>query len=556
MLILKLYRVRLILAFMTMFILLASCGGGTSVAGVGSGGTGSGVVTGFGSLIVDGIRRNDTGAIYTSEADQEGAATMSMTSAMLGQSAEFSYDNGGNITSVMMSPEIVGPVTAVNSTSITVLGFTITANTDATLGPVTNFVGYASLADIQATDWVEIHGLSKIDYLGNPYLQATLIVLKPAATGVRLGGIVKSYDPTAGSFMLGNETVTVASATTIRPTGMALADGQLVTVWSNSVPTTNTISASTIRIKRPALASGNVTLSGPISNFISNADFQLRNVKIDASTATMTPSSATLANGEYIVVAGSFDATTNKLTASSVTVFTSSAPTAVEVHGMVANFVSTSSFSVRGVVIDASGATVTGTGALTQLANGVFVEIHGPVVNNVVQATTVTFIALKPNLAPIGSIIEIGGIVDTYDSLTGVFTLKLLDNTTVNGSLATSTIYRNGTVSDFAVGQSASIIGPFNNNSLAAVEVVFHTGLPGAQGNMQMTGMVSNVMPNSFMLNGITIQYGNNVPIRGGGMMGPGGMKGSGGMRGGYQVNVSVSVSPNGQYTANAINFL
>ena len=66
-----------------------------------------GVVTGFGSLIVDGVRRNDGNATYSTEAQQGAAVSMPMTGAMLGHSMEFAYDASGNITSAMMSPEIV-----------------------------------------------------------------------------------------------------------------------------------------------------------------------------------------------------------------------------------------------------------------------------------------------------------------------------------------------------------------------------------------------------------------------------------------------------------------
>lgn len=75
---------------------------------------------------------------------------------------------------------------------------------------------------------------------------------------------------------------------------------------------------------------------------------------------------------------------------------------------MVANFVSVSSFTLRGVVIDASTASFTG-GTAAQLANGVFLEVHGTVANNVVHATTVQLIAITPGQAPDGSVIQGGG---------------------------------------------------------------------------------------------------------------------------------------------------
>lgn len=538
-------------ALIATLFLAAACGGGSSgsvtLSGVGSGGTGIGVVTGFGSLIVDGMRRNDAGAMYSTDAEQGFAVAMPMTGAMLGQIAEFAYDANGNITSVMMSPEIVGTVTAVAANSITVLGTTITVNTDAALGPVTSLVGYTSLAGVQVGDRVEVHGLLKADSQGKSYLQATLIVQKPAASGVRLTGVVSQYNASVGSFVLGNQTVTVGSAT-ISPAGVALANGQLVTVWSNSAPVGSVVSAATIRIKRPAPASGNVTLSGPISNYVSNSSFHIRNVTVDAGTASITPSGSSLGNDKYVVIAGSYDAVSNKLTASSVTVFTNTAPTTVEVHGMVANFVSAASFTLRGVVIDASKASFTG-GTAAQLANGVFLEVQGKVVNNVVQATTVEFLALLPSQAPSGSIIEVDGTISSYDAMTGAFTMSLSSGGSMSGSMGAGAVFHNGTVANLGVGQSLNIAGMFNNSMLNGAEVNFHSGLATAPGTMLMSGVASNVTSTSFMLNGVTV-LSNGVTIQGGGMMG-----GGRGMMGGSRVNVSVQLI-GGQYMATAISLL
>ena len=550
-------RIAVTLAIASTF-LLSGCGGGgivTLLAEVGTGGTGSplaaiGVLTGFGSLIVDGVRRSDTGASYMSEAEQGAAVTMPMTGAMLGQSTELALDASGNIVSALMSPEIVGTVSAISAISITVLGTNIVANSDASLGPVTSFVGYVSLASVQVGDRVEAHGLLKSDSQGKSYLQATLIVQKHAANGIRLTGAISQYNASGGSFVLGNETVMISSAT-ISPSGTSLANGLLVTVWSNSAPVGNVISASVIRIKKPAQANGSVTLSGPIANYISNSSFQVRNVMVDASAATITPSSASLGNDRYVVITGNYDATANKLKANSITVSTTASPTSVEVHGMVANFVSASSFTMRGVVIDASTATFTG-GNTAQLANGVFLEVHGSVTNNVVRATTVQFIAFTPSQAPSGSIIEVGGTISSYDAKTGAFTMSLSSGSSMGGSMGGGVVFYNGTASNLAVGQPISIMGMFNNGSITGAEVNFQSGSSSSPGGLMMSGVVSNVTQTSFMLNGVTIQR-NGVTIPDNWMMG-GWMTGSW-MMGGSRVNASVQLV-GGQYMATAISLI
>jgi Domain of unknown function (DUF5666) len=433
----SLAQARVLFAIIAAAIIVSACGGGgggsgaTSTAGVGSGGTGSGVITGFASIIMDGMDKDDTGATYTSEADQGSPVTVPITGAMLGQNAEFAYNASGAMTSVMLSPQFVGTVSSVAANSFTVLGTTITVNSDPTLGPVTSFVGYASMAGMRAGDTVEADGLLKTDAQGKPYLQATLIVGKPSTAGVRLTGYVSQYNASAGTFVLGSNTITVGAAT-ITPAGSTLANGELVTVWSNAGPVGNTITATTIRVKN--MANGNVVMSGSISNFVSNASFQIGNVTVNASAATIAPSGATLGNNNYVLVTGTFDATANKLTATSVTVFTASAPTTVELHGMVANFVSSSSFTIRGVTVDASAATFSG-GTASQLANGGFVIVHGNVANNVVHATTVGIQATLPMMAPNGSTIEISGAIASYNAGTGAFTMTLASGATMNGTV-------------------------------------------------------------------------------------------------------------------------
>jgi len=535
--------VRTAMTIVSVMLLAAACGGAgvgisftstTTSGGVGSGGTGSGVVTGFGSLIVDGVRRNDGNATYSTEAQQGSAVGMPITGAMVGQSAEFVYDANGNITSVLMSPEIVGTVTAAAAGSITVLGTTIIANSDPALGPVTSFVGYASLASVQVGDRVEAHGLLKADSQGKPYLQATLIAQKPAAAGARLSGIVSNYG--GGSFVLGTETVSVGAAS-ISPPGATLANGQLVTVWSNSAPVGGVLSASIIRIKQPAPASGNVILSGAISGFVSNASFQIRNVTVDASAAALTPSGTRLANDRYVVVTGTYDAASNKLTASAVTVFTPAAPTRVEVHGTVANFVSPASFTVRGVVIDASNAGFSG-GTAAQLANGVLLEVDGTVTNNVVHATKVQFKGLTPSQAPSGSVIEVGGTISAYNPTTGAFTLSLSTGGSMSGSIGAGVSYRNGSAANLGVGQSVSITGTFSNNTLASAEVEIHSGLSTTPGTTRMSGVAYNITSTSFMVNGVTIQRnGMSMPA---------------GMKPGSRISLNVQLV-GGQYLATAI---
>lgn len=546
-------RVRLSVAIIATLLTVAACGSGgvvggiLSLADVGSGGTGIAVLTGFGSLIADGVRRNDSAASYASEADQGPAIAIPPTKAMLGDSVEYAYDESGNVLSVLVSPELVGTVTAVAPTSVTVLGTIVDINADASMGPATAFVGYASLADVQVGDRIEVHGLLNSDSRGAAHLQATLIVRKIPATGVRLTGYVAQYDAASRTFVIGSNVVTMGSAS-ISPAGSALSNGQLVTVWSNADPAGNAVAADAIRVKWPVGTSGNVTVSGVITGYGGAASFRVRNMNVDASAAVVGPGGAVLADGKYVVVAGSFDVKTNKLTATSVTAFTPAAPTTVELHGTVANFVSTSSFTVRGVVVDASSATFAG-GTASQLANGVFVEIHGAVADNLVRAASVTVQALSPLQAPAGSVLDVSGVIATYDANTGGYTMTMASGGTISGTLGPRLFYNDGTAANFVPGETVHVSGMFNGGMLSTSVVNFsQSTLASGAGNLHLEGIAYSVNATSFMLNGVTIQN-NGLTIPGGAMMG------GQGMMAGSRISVDVQVS-NGQYLATAIRLL
>lgn len=538
-------------------LLTAGCGGGgggggVTVAGeVGSGGTGYQVVSGFGSLILDGTRHNDASASFMTEEDQGSALAMAPTGVMLGHTVEYGYDASGNMASVMISPELVGTVSAVTPNSITVLSTRVTINSSTATGPVTALQGYSDATAIQMGDRVAVYGSPKTDSLGTAFVQATLISQKTTGTGVRLTGVVSQYSASAKTFVIGGNTVNV-SAAMISPAGNALANGELVTVWSNVTPVDSTIAASTVRIKLPASVNGNLTLSGAISGFVSTANFKIGSLTLDASSAAITPSGTALADSRYIVAVGKFDASTNKLTATSVTVYAPPASTAVELHGSVMHFVSPASFVVRGVAIDASSASVVG-GSLADLVNGAYVEVIGAVTNNTVKATSLQIVTLNPLAAPMGSMLDLSGKITSFDTVTGNYTMTLASGTVVSASMGTSIFYSDGTASNFAVGQSINVRGMMNGNSLATSVVGFVTTPASSEsstgtGITHMEGVASNVTDSSFMLNGLTIQR-NGVTVTGGGMMG------SLAMMSGARVGVNVKLVA-GQYIALAINLM
>lgn len=117
-------------------IALGSCGGGSGMeTGVGSGGSGAplsvsvGTVTGFGSVIVNGERYDETrAAVYIDEGpDRATAATVSAI--RLGMHVELKHRNFV-ISTITAASELVGPVTSVGAGGFVALGQTVRTNAD------------------------------------------------------------------------------------------------------------------------------------------------------------------------------------------------------------------------------------------------------------------------------------------------------------------------------------------------------------------------------------------------------------------------------------------
>ncbi len=516
--------------------LLAGCGAGGGaalLAGVGSGGTGlvAGTITGFGSVIIDGTHYPDTTASYDITGDTSAAQAISRTQVGIGARAEVDTDASGNATAVHLMPELIGVVTAISAptNSLTVAGARVVVNANDPTLPITVYDGYAQFSAIQVGDRIEVYGLPQTDAAG-PYVAATRIELKPGVcTGgcpVRVSGTVGNLNPGATSFTLGGLTVNVGTATTITPAGQSLANGERVSVFSNSPLSGTVMNADAIAIRKLANSvSGVVTmrLSGEIDNYVSNASFSVHGVSVNAAGATLSPASLSLANDVEVIVAGSFDPATNVLTATSVSQYDSETNQAAELHGTVSNFVSAANFQVRGVLVDASNAAFTPAGkSSADLQNNVYVEIHGQVSNNVVIASTVDIQSVQN--ASDGSVGDLRGVVSNFSAATNSFTLTL-DNE--NGSqiqavLAANPFYVGGSSSALQNGAYVSLNAALVGSQWQVSTVTFMlaptpSGDGGGVQNMgrEMEGTINNLSGNSFSLNGITVDF-SNATISGG----------------------------------------
>jgi len=235
---------------------LVACGGG-----VDSGGTGaptityaSGPITGFGSVIVNGVHFDDAAA---SIRDGSGN-TRSRDDLKLGMTTEI---NGSGVatdasgvsssaaSSIVFASALLGPVASVNPAAgtLTVLGQTV----DIAPNTVFDDSLAGGLAGLIAGDVVEIYALPNFATL---HYVATRIERRPGATAFVLLAALSNLNTQAKTFDLGGRLGVSYAALSAAQLPANLANGQVVRVQLATAPVANVWQASSLRAGGPQLA--------------------------------------------------------------------------------------------------------------------------------------------------------------------------------------------------------------------------------------------------------------------------------------------------------------
>jgi hypothetical protein len=432
-------KLTLVAAATASLLLLAACGGGsgggtpTTLAPPAQLGiaTSSGTVTGFGSVLVDGVRIDDRNVIAGVE--QENGDVMK-AELKLGQHVDVEYDDNKLAKQIRITSEVKGVVQSVDVTknTLTILGQTVVINTSAANGPVTVFdAPYTTLVDVKSGDSIEISGVFKTDIAGKVTVQATRIEKADPAAFQRVRGHVTDLSTTALTFKVGDLLVSYANAT-VKPSTAALANGADVVVSINATQTVTAgtaVSAAVVKVKnhREENQDKDAKLGGTISKIDPAAKtFVIDGVKVDASKAVFEQSSRTFADlldGLYIRVQGTYQADGSfKATSIAIRKLEHDDNREVELHGSILNFVSNADFTIRGVKVDASSATtkIKDCPAGTVLANNLQVEVEGTL--SATGKVIATEVKCENNQQG-ESIIERMGVATKVDTVARSFTL-------------------------------------------------------------------------------------------------------------------------------------
>lgn len=283
-------------------LFVASCGGGgNNIAGIGGTGiTTSGTITGFGSIFVNGVEYDlaSAGIIVDGTPASDTDLTIGMVVKVEGTVSSDGVT--GTARSVSYNTELQGPISsaiAVDADNISktfsVLGRTIVVNVNTT-----SFEDF-SFSAIAANDAVEVSG-----YLDqNGILQATRIK-KQSSSEVKFSGVVSNYN-NVNQFEIinGSETITV-----IFTGNYVISNGDVVRIRGAIAPMhpSITVNASEIETKENIFTpdEDNASLEGIITDFIDSSNFRVNGQVVDASSASVEPSTLNLGNGLRVEVEG------------------------------------------------------------------------------------------------------------------------------------------------------------------------------------------------------------------------------------------------------------
>ena len=288
-------------AVLGLAILLASgCGGGSSSETSSSGASvvSRGIITGFGSVYVNGVRYHTDRTKFTIDDDKgdESDLKVGMIVTVKGSSQG---GGEGHADSIVYDNELKGPVSAIDDSDptrkiLTILGQAVLVTADATIDDDNGL----TFDNIAVTDVLEVSG-----YVTDTGFTATHIEKQDDADEIEIKGHIDNLD--VDSFTIGGFDVSYNGSTRLDDIE-ALANGLFVEVEGQLDGAGTTLIATEIEGEDEGLEdTDEAEIKGVISAYNAADDtFMLQGQKVDASGAKLEPASLILANDVTVEVEG------------------------------------------------------------------------------------------------------------------------------------------------------------------------------------------------------------------------------------------------------------
>ena len=278
--------------------LLVSCGGSSSepspdpgtqnppppVGGVVRSGIAYGPISGFGSVIVNGVHYDTNGAIFSID-DSTGSESDLKVGQVVTMKTETDDQGNASATDVIFDDEVQGPIDSIDliNSTIVVLGQMVLINAN------TSFDDSFTLANIDGLmvgDVVEVSGLVNADGV----IVASRIEPKLATDEFEVHGTITILDSGAQTFML-NELLVDYSTATLEDFGSATpTEGDLVEVKGTSFNANSALIATKIELEtindRIGDNDDDAEIEGLITEFTSAQSFSVAGVPVITNSGT------------------------------------------------------------------------------------------------------------------------------------------------------------------------------------------------------------------------------------------------------------------------------
>lgn len=414
-------------------VLLAACGGGSGGSTSNSGSTPpppspvtptglDGTITGFGSVVIDGVRYDDSKAKVQFAKDPESAQPGSLADLRAGMRVVAGLSNG-QLDTITVNFALIGLVGTVDTSASTfqVFGQTVHVNllpADGQLPTVLD--GMAALGDLKAGDLVRVFGTVATD--GSITASRVERRQPESVELLRASGAVQNLDSSAKTFQLlgiADLRVDYSNAKQV-PAGATLGNNKLVSVMATATPSkvngVNVLVASKIEVKDHKWPDGQgASVGGVVSAFQSLSNFRIGDLAVDASSAKLIEGTtgADIINGAQALATGAI--TSGVMKADTLRIFKKDTAIKALVIGQVTDFVSLGNFTVRGTTVDGSQAQFS-KGQASDIVSGAWLSITGTFNGTVLVAKQ---IEVTP--PPASKPVSMAGAVSALDSSTKSF---------------------------------------------------------------------------------------------------------------------------------------
>lgn len=305
--------VRGFLAAIIIAVFAVACGGGgsSSMSGNSSGMTNvmdTGVITAFGSVFVNGTHFQTANATI-----RKNGVTVDQSQLAVGQVARIKgekddADGSGNADEVDVDENVVGPISAIDTTNnvVTVLAQMVKINAGTSFSAS---IQPADVTGLKTGEVIRVDGFT--DSSGN--IVATRIELGSASDPLQVLGTVASLAATAHTFMINALIVDYSSATLTGFSSGAPSNGDLVEVQGTTFDaTTKTLTATHVVRQESDEEEGgdrDIEREGLITRFASATDFDVAGqaVTTTSSTQFVNGTAANLALNVKVEVEGMFN---------------------------------------------------------------------------------------------------------------------------------------------------------------------------------------------------------------------------------------------------------